>query len=364
MRPTHLALLALLALPRFALAQRAATVPALPHYAHIFVILEENKGYDDIMNQPDTPNITRLAHTYGIASDYYGIVHPSEGNYVAMLGGDTFGIHDDDGYFCTPHNPSRYCRKSNRPFYANHTIQAESLMDQLTAHGLTWKAYYGALPRPGAMDVEYPATAENPQHLPQGLYASKHNGFMNFAEVQNSPDRAAHIVPLRQLAADIAANTLPNYAHIVPDQCDEMHGRAGPNVPPDCTYANKSGLIARGDRVTGRIVAQLMRGAAWRGPDNMAIVITFDEDAKNHPHQRQGCCGTVPGSLANFGAGRIATIVITNHGPRHEVDNTPYSHYSLLRTVEDAFGISRHLGHANAPGVVDMTPLFAGPSAP
>ena len=66
----------------------------------------------------------------------------------------------------------------------------------------------------------------------------------------------------------------------------------------------------------------------------------------------------------NPGGGQIPTIVITNHGPRHLIDPTPYNHYSLLRTTETAFGISDHLGHAadTAKGVKDMTPLFAIPS--
>ena len=66
-------------------------------------------------------------------------------------------------------------------------------------------------------------------------------------------------------------------------------------------------------------------------------------------------------SPANFGGGRIPTIVITNHGPRAVKDDTPYNHYSLLRTTETAFGISEHLAHAGdtQAGVVDMVPLFA-----
>ncbi|MGR4065906.1 MAG: phosphoesterase, partial [Vulcanimicrobiaceae bacterium] len=59
----------------------------------------------------------------------------------------------------------------------------------------------------------------------------------------------------------------------------------------------------------------------------------------------------------------VLTIVMTNHGPRGAVDDTPYSHYSLLRTIEDAFGIGTHLNRASAPGVVPMTKLFALTSA-
>lgn len=57
----------------------------------------------------------------------------------------------------------------------------------------------------------------------------------------------------------------------------------------------------------------------------------------------------------------IPTIVITNHGVRGAIDPTPYNHYSLLRTIEDPFGINEYLGHATdeANGVLTMSPLFA-----
>jgi hypothetical protein len=68
-----------------------------------------------------------------------------------------------------------------------------------------------------------------------------------------------------------------------------------------------------------------------------------------------------PDAVSNFGGGHIPTIVITNHGPRGLADPTPYNHYSLLRTIEDAFRLPEHLGRAadTDQGVVAMTPLFA-----
>ncbi len=105
-----------------------------------------------------------------------------------------------------------------------------------------------------------------------------------------------------------------------------------------------------------------MACALWHGPDNAAIVITFDENDKEERHgPDQGCCGNEPGSAANSGGGHIPTVVITNHGPRGVVDDTAYNHYSLLRTTEAAFGIAEYLGHAadERGGVLSMTPLFA-----
>jgi arylsulfatase A-like enzyme len=152
---------------------------------------------------------------------------------------------------------------------------------------------------------------------------------------------------------------MPNFAHIVPNQCNDMHGRdAGADVPADCRKSDRPALIARGDRVIGELVQRIMDSPLWRAADNSAIVVTFDENEKDERQGGdQGCCG----SDRNSGGGRIPTVVITNHGPRGVVDDRPYNHYSLLRTIEAAFGIEEYLAHAadEGNGVITMTPLFA-----
>jgi arylsulfatase A-like enzyme len=105
-----------------------------------------------------------------------------------------------------------------------------------------------------------------------------------------------------------------------------------------------------------------MDSPLWRAGDNSAIVITFDENEKDERQGGdQGCCGSDPAKAGNSGGGRIPTVVITNHGPRGVVDDRPHNHYSLLRTIEAAFGIEEYLGHAadEHNGVITMTPLFA-----
>jgi arylsulfatase A-like enzyme len=115
--------------------------------------------------------------------------------------------------------------------------------------------------------------------------------------------------------------------------------------------------------VVAQLVAAIQRSLVWTGPSNAAVVITWDEGGSAPPGRPQGCCGFDKDSVANFGGGHIPTIVITNHGPRGRVDDTPYNHYSLLGTTEEALGIDEFLGHANdqALGVKAMTPLFAVP---
>jgi hypothetical protein len=330
----------------------------VPRYQHILVIVEENKDYAQVVDPASAPNIAALAAAYGNATNFYAEVHPSEANYVALLGGDTFGIHDDDGYFCHAGLADPACAGAAEPGYADHTVRAPSLGDQLAQAGLTWKGYYENLPAPGSGAVVASDPAFDNGTRKTALYASKHSGFMNFASVQRDPARADHIVGFDALTADLAADRLPSFGLIVPNQCNEMHGLHGPNVPADCDGANPAALIARGDRFAGELVKRIQATGAWRSSRNVAIVITFDEASGK---SRAGCCGVTPDAASNFGGGHIPTLVITNHGPRGLADPTPYNHYSLLRTMEDAFGLPDHLGHAGdaAAGVTAMAPLFA-----
>jgi hypothetical protein len=332
----------------------------VPRYQHIFVIVEENKDYAQIMDPAAAPNLAGLAKRYGVATQFYAEVHPSEANYVALLGGDTFGIHDDDAFYCKPGPASPPCAGADKPGYVDHTVKAPHLGDQLSAAGLTWKGYYENLPEPGSLVV----TASDPKFdngtRKTALYAAKHSGFVNFADVQSAPDRAQRLVGFDQLDRDIASGGLPNFALIVPNQCNEMHGLHGPGVPADCDGSDKLALIRRGDAYAGKLIERLMASAVWNGPGDAAIVITFDESGDKG---REGCCSVTPGAISNFGGGHIPTIVITNHGPRGVQDGAAYNHYSLLRTIEDAFRLGGHLGHAadTGKGVKPMKALFAVP---
>jgi phosphatidylinositol-3-phosphatase len=288
--------LRILALLALSVALLAAAVPS---YEHIFVIIDENKNFGTILNPASAPNIGALAKAYGNATNFFAETHPSEPNYIALVSGETFGVADD-GY---------------------HTFDAPNLAAQLSRAGLSWKGYYESIPAPGSDAAS------------AGLYAFKHSGFMNFASVRNDPDRAKHIVGFDQFERDLASGALPAFALIVPNLCDDMHG--APSCPDDAK------LIRRGDTVVGDIVRKIQATNAWNSSDNVAIVLTFDESENE----------TEPGG------GHIPTIVITNHGPRKKSDDTAYTHYSLLRTVEEALGLQPYLGRAK--DAKPMSPLFA-----
>jgi phosphatidylinositol-3-phosphatase len=336
--------------PISGLAKSTAGNEGIPFYKHIFVIIAENKGYNQIIGSPNAPRFNQFAKAYGTATNFYGEVHPSEANYIAMLGGSNFGIHDDDAFYCQPGDTDRFCSHSKAEDYVSHTIVAKSLTDQLEARGLTWKGYFEDIPSPGSKAVVHPSAV-------RALYAVKHNGFMNYKAVQDDPSLATKIVSTTQLTADLNGGTVPNYSHIILNQCNEMHGLA------ECK--GDDALIQTGDKKIGQVVDQIMQSSVWSLPDNSAIVLTFDED--NNPTKKveiQGCCGFEPKSKANFGGGHIATIVITNHGVRGVIDPTPYNHYSLLRTTENAFGITEYLNEAGdtSKGIKPMTKLFAVPT--
>lgn len=342
------------------LATSAQAAMEMPRYNHVFVIIEENHATDEIVGNPAAPFITRLAKEYGFASDYYAIRHPSEPNYVALLGGDTFGIRDDDAFYCKAGVQAWGCGSNSS---VDHTVAGDNLAAQLSAAGLSWKGYFESIPEPGSVAYGWPSSQRPQAGQPDLLYAAKHNGFITFKTVQDDPQRAARLAGFDVLERDIASGKLPNFAHIVPNQCNDMHGLEGHDVPDDCSYLRPTDLIRRGDRLVGKLVGEIMNSPSWNAAGNSAIVITFDEDDGSAGSGRaQGCCGS-QSDPQNPGGGRVPTIVITNHGPRGLNDSTPYNHFSLLRTIEDAFGIKDHLRHAadDNKGVVSMTSLFAVP---
>src|SRR5262249_34548565 len=155
-RFTLTALACILAIPLLAAGVRPGNVSltstpedrAIPRYRHIFVIIEENKDEGSVIGAADAPALTRLAHTYGNAAEFFGEVHPSEANYVALLAGSTFGIHDDDGFACKPGSTEASCPHATAPGYANHTVDTPHLGTQLAQAGLTWKGYYEGIPQP------------------------------------------------------------------------------------------------------------------------------------------------------------------------------------------------------------------------
>jgi hypothetical protein len=297
---------------------KSVSAASIPRYQHIFLIVMENHDYDDIIGSKQAPHINALANQYGLATNYWAITHPSEPNYVAMIGGSFFGIIDDGSYTV-------------------NAVKAPNLGSQLEAARLTWKSYQQGMPAPGY-------TGET-AYSSGNVYASKHNPFLNFLTYYPANQRPAelnHNVPGSQLALDLASGTVPNFSFISPGLCSDMHG------DPACGGIN---LIAAGDTYANDTVHQIMQSSMWSQGNN-AIVITWDEST---PGIALG-----PGNNITADGGHVASIVITNHGPRSVKDNTGYNHYALLLTIEDAFGLGCLQNSCpKTGGVQPMAPLFA-----
>jgi phospholipase C len=171
-------------------------------YDHVFLIIEENEDFGQVIGNKYAPILNALAADYGLATDYRGVADPSEPNYVAMLGGDFFGIASDDPYW-----------------FPGHSIDADNLMSQLERAGKTWKGYFQDMPYTGYRGYCYPDKCNG---IPDSdtQYVAKHNGIVNFTKLQ-TPAEFAHMVPFGRLEHDLEASTVPSFSYIVPDECHD-----------------------------------------------------------------------------------------------------------------------------------------------
>ncbi len=296
----------------------------LKNYQHVFVIMMENTSYASLIGNPNAPWINAAATTNGLATSYFGVTHPSQPNYVAA----TAGIQGNDNDF-------------------NETLNVPNIVDQLESHAKSWKAYMQSLSL---------CTTKLAHDCGNQLYERKHNPFVSFADVQNSPARMANIVDLSRLDSDLAAGTVPNYVWISPDQCHDMHGRGGGGASDPCDFSHVQGLIRTGDAFLSDTVGKIMSSSAWTG--NSAIFIAWDESdftggGFNGFGDVSGCCD----SIAGQGGGHVVTLVISHsdHAPR--TSNVAYNHYSMLRTIQDGWRLGC-LGftcdRANVPAMSDL----------
>lgn len=263
----------------------------VPEFDHIFVVIMENHGYDEIVGSPDAPYINRLAAGYGLATNYVSVAHPSLPNYLALTGGDTFGITSD----CTD------CFQ-----------QAPNLVvDRIVPSGRTWRAYMESMPSAGYLGDVYP-------------YVQKHNPFVYYDDLRNSAAQLANVVPASQLAADLASEqTTPAFGWITPNLLHDMH----------------DGTIADGDTWLSQQIPALLSAEAWTQQHSL-LMVTWDEN------------DNAPGN-------QVATLVIASQVPAGYRSGAPYNHYSLLRTVEAAWGLAPLT--TNDAQAVAMSDFFAGP---
>ena len=354
----------------------------VPRLDHVFVIVLENHnsftsfGSNGIIGNPQAPNITALWNKYSVATNYNGVWHPSLPNYVAMItgnwigtdvvatghaypAGSTVGISDDDSASVSSDYPSPPANASIHRWRVN----LPSLAGQLVKAGKDWRAYMQNIPESGTHLANWPGDSNTAK-----LYAVKHNPFPYVAEIQDDPAQFAKQVPIEQLFSDLGSGNLPAFSYIVPDQCRDMHGLG--NVLAPCGGVNDTddNDVKRGDDETGWLVNGILGSRGWQSGRN-AIFIVFDEgngpltcpnydpDTETDPASGSLLPGADCYAPGNFND-KVVLIAITNYGVRGVEDPRFQSHYSLLKTIEAAFGLS-YIGHAADATTNTLAPLLA-----
>jgi hypothetical protein len=262
-----------------------------------------------------------------------------------------------------------------KSYAADPNILGISLADQLVAAGKTWKTYQESLPLGGAdlidysdgnftnltdftlFNAEWPATPPtfNSGEIVQ-LYAVKHNPFAYFQTTQEGTNPANSLANVSAfdgaagLYSDLASGKVPNYSFIVPNQCNDQHGRS--NGTEFCQFDPNDngtqvglnpGLMALGDQALERIVTAIHASPTWKNGHNAIITIWDEDDYSISP--------TV---------NRVAAIVDTNYGFHEITSHEFYTHFSLLRSIEGGFKLPC-LNHACDASTQAMTDLFGQP---
>ena len=353
---------------------------------HVFVIVLENEGFDVTFGpNSKAPFLSQILTSQGVLlRQYYGTGHASLDNYIAMISGqaatpetrnDCFVYADFNLTGITPDGQAT----------GSGCVYPESiktLPDQLKAAGRTWRAYMGDMGNDPQREsatcghaplnqVDNTEAAEAPSlTVPLGdQYAARHNPFVYFHSIIDSPDCNSNVVNLNQLPQDLASeSTTPNLVFITPNLCDDGH-----DAP--CVTGQPGGLVSA-DLFLQKWVPLIMSSEAFRR-DGL-LVINFDEAGAAIEAGPGGvvidfegafCCNQQPGpnlgpfpqsskiqtftlTFKSYGGDRTGAVLLSPFLKAGTVSDIPFNHYSLLKTIEDIFDLDEHLGYAAQPGLM------------
>ena len=406
----------------------------IPHLDHVFLIMMENHGYQQVIGNPNEPYLNSLISTgkVNFATNYFAVGHPSLTNYLEIVGGSNFGIRSDNApdwgnTSCSPNIATKIVNADNGggnapvsvdtgnicpisgtgtdaetpavdtwnevggPFIAladidgvksipaAHTV-GKTIADQLDDARMEWKSYQESLPLGSIYGVNYSnGTATNLSDFSKlapltsssvvQLYAVKHNPFAYFASIQDGNDRDSSLANSvgfdgqTGLYADLRSGKVPDLAFIVPNQCDDQHGRGNGDAFCAFDYGQNNsgytygtqvglnpGLIQQGDSTIERLVKAIHASPAWdRG--RSAIVIVWDEN------DYSGSTTQLTGLYPSQNQNRVVLTVETNYGRNGVQSGTYYNSFSLLKSMEAGFGLPC-LNHACDSNVSVMSDLF------
>ncbi|MGV1050249.1 MAG: alkaline phosphatase family protein [Solirubrobacterales bacterium] len=362
-----LALLAALACMVAATARAAEP----PQIKHLFVIVLENENAEDTFAAvPPAPYLgTTMREAGAYLPNYYGIGHQSLDNYIAMVSGQ----------------PPNLATQSDCLLYTDflgagttaggvaigqgcvYPSSVRTVANQLESSGRTWREY--AQDMANSVAAGEPGTCRHPalnsldttqNARPTDQYATRHNPFAYFHAITDYSTCQRNVVDLEALPGDLqSAATTPAYSFITPDLCADGHD-------PSCADLYSPGGFAGINAFLARWVPLIEAAPGYR--DHGAILVTFDESETG----AQSCCNEPigPNTINNGGpqpgngGGRIGAVVVSPCIEPGTVAPTPYNHYSMLRWVEDNFGLP-HLGDAGTDALAAFgSDVFDNPECP
>lgn len=323
--------------------------------AHVFIINLENTGYDRAWGKGSkAPYLSGTLRSQGVLlENYYAIYHSSLPNYIAQISGQ--GPNGNTANDCAVFH--RFSAKTTTTFGQAdgmgcvYPAAIPTVVGQLQSKGLSWRGYMEDMAAP-CLHPELGAADNNKAAQLGNQYATRHNPFVYFASIINSPTCEQDVVNLDALPTDLATvASTPNFSYITPNLCNDGHDNP-------CVDDSPGGLPAA-DAWLKLWVPRIMDSPAYK-QDGM-LVITFDEgDGELKPGDTdattpastdpsadaadQGPGAPLPG-IFGPGGGRIGALVLSPLVKPGTSSQVVYNHYSLLGSVEDIFDLP-YIGYA------------------
>ena len=364
---------------------------AEPPIRHIFVITLENKNFSATFGpHSDAPYLAQTLKAKGaLLTQYYGTGHSSLDNYVAMMSGQasTPQTSADCDIFADFHQAGTAPDGQAVGQGCVYPASVKTLANQLMKKGLTWKGYMGDMgndPERESATCGHPALntpdltekAEAPSAaVPLGdMYATRHDPFMYFHSVIDLPACRQDVVNLHQLKSDLrSVATTPNFSYITPNLCDDGHDSP-------CANGGPGGLKSI-NTFLQEWIPLILDSPAYQ-KDGL-IIINFDEGGKGQIEKMATgtvvtvygatCCDQQEGpnlgrtypvvrtrmshgrlitvKTVSFGGDRTGALLLSKYIRPGTVSNVGYNHYSLLKSLEEIFGIHQYLGYAGQKGL-------------
>lgn len=367
---------------------------ALPPIHHVFVITLENKNFSETFGpHSSAPYLAETLRGQGaLLTEYYGTGHNSLDNYIAMMSGQstTPQTSNDCNVYADFHETGMAADGQDVGQGCVYPSSVKTFANQLMADSLTWKGYMEDMgndlsresatcghPPLNARDLTQEAEAPSAAVPGGDMYATRHNPFMYFHAVIDSPVCRQDVVNLRELKSDLRSiASTPNFSFITPNLCDDGHDSPCANGQPGGlrsvnTFLRKwIPLILNSPayRKDGLIIISFDEGGDGkivRSGDDIAVTISGatccgEQEGPNlgrkYPdvvtHKSHGRLLTV--TTLSYGGDRTGALLLSKYIRPGTISNVPYNHYSLLKSLEDIFGIHPYLGYAGQKGLVEF----------